>query len=62
MDRESVFHRFLTGTPAKFDVCRDEVSVKGLAVEIDEVTGKAVDVKRVSMQGVSREMNEEEKN
>jgi hypothetical protein len=36
--------------------------VKGLAVEIDEVTGKAVDVKRVSMQGVSREMNEEGKN
>jgi hypothetical protein len=62
MDKESVFHRFLTGTPAKFDVCRDEVSVKGLVVEIDEVTGKAVEVKRVSMQGVSPEVSEKEKN
>jgi len=49
MDKESVFHRFLTGTPAKFDVCSDEVYVKGLAVEIDPASGKAVEVKRVSM-------------
>jgi len=49
MDKESVFHRFLTGTPAKFDVCSDDVYVKGLAVEIDPASGKAVEVKRVSM-------------
>jgi hypothetical protein len=36
--------------------------VKGLVVEIDEVTGKAVEVKRVSMQGVSPEVSEKEKN
>ncbi|MFP4481417.1 MAG: TIGR00282 family metallophosphoesterase [Thermovirgaceae bacterium] len=50
MDKESVFHRFLTGTPAKFDVSRDDVSVKGLVVEIDEASGRALEVKRISME------------
>jgi metallophosphoesterase (TIGR00282 family) len=48
MDKESVFHRFLTGTPSKFEVCNDNIEVQGLVIEIDPASGKSLSVSRVS--------------
>lgn len=52
MDTESVFYRFLTGTPAKFEVCSDGACIKALVVETDDATGKALSVKRISVRDV----------
>lgn len=48
MDKKSVFHRFLTGTPSKFEVCNDNIEVQGLVIEIDPNSGKSLSVSRVS--------------
>ncbi len=49
MDKESVLHRFLTGTPSKFEVCAEDAWFRGIVVEIDEFSGSALEVRRVSM-------------
>lgn len=49
MDREGVFQRFLTGTPAKFEVCNDDVELKAVVVEMDRTTGRALSIERVSL-------------
>ena len=45
---EPVVRRFMTNVPQKFEVAKERVLLQGAVVEIDERTGKAVSIKRVS--------------
>ena len=45
---EPVIRRFLTGQPQRFEVARERVLLQGAVIEIDDVSGKAVRIQRVS--------------
>jgi len=45
---EPIIDRFLTNMPRRFEVAKDRVILHGALIEIDEVTGKAVNIQRVS--------------
>ena len=45
---EPVIERFLTNMPRRFEVAKDRVMLHGALIEIDEATGKAVKIQRVS--------------
>jgi metallophosphoesterase (TIGR00282 family) len=45
---EPVIARFLTNTPQRFGVARRSVRLQGAWIEVDEATGKAVSIQRVS--------------
>lgn len=47
-DIEPIVRRFLTNMPQKFDVARRRVLLQGAVVEIDDSTGKAIDIRRIS--------------
>jgi metallophosphoesterase (TIGR00282 family) len=43
-----VVQRFLTNTPQRFEVAKERVILHGAVIEIDEASGRAVQIKRVS--------------
>jgi metallophosphoesterase (TIGR00282 family) len=43
-----VLERFLTNTPQRFGVARNNVRLQGAVIEVDESTGKAVGIQRIS--------------
>ena len=45
---EPVIRRFLTSSPQRFDVAKQRVLLQGALVEIDDATGKALKIQRVS--------------
>ena len=45
---EPVIKRFLTGMPQRFDVAKNHVLLHGAVIEIDDATGKAVKILRLS--------------
>jgi metallophosphoesterase (TIGR00282 family) len=45
---EPVLRRFLTGMPQRFEVAKDRVLLHGVVIEIDNASGKAVKIQRVS--------------
>jgi metallophosphoesterase (TIGR00282 family) len=45
---EPVLKRFLTNMPQRFEVAKNRVMLHGAVVEIDDATGKAVKIQRVS--------------
>ena len=45
---EPVLRRFLTGMPQRFEVAKDCVLLHGVVIEIDNASGKAVKIQRVS--------------
>ena len=45
---EPIIKRFLTGMPQRFDVAKTRVLLHGAVIEIDEASGKAVKIQRVS--------------
>ena len=45
---EPVLKRFLTGMPQRFDVAKDRVLLHGAVIEIDDASGKALNIRRVS--------------
>jgi metallophosphoesterase (TIGR00282 family) len=47
-DRDPVIQRFLTLTPQKFGVCDRNVQLNGCVVEIDDATGRAQTILRIS--------------
>jgi metallophosphoesterase (TIGR00282 family) len=47
-DIEPVVKRFLTNTPQRFTVARDRVLLQGAVVQINDVTGRAESIERVS--------------
>jgi len=46
-DPNSVINRFLTQIPSRLSVGKGKVSFDAILVEVDEKTGKAVDIKRI---------------
>jgi metallophosphoesterase (TIGR00282 family) len=46
-DSDSVINRFLTQIPSRLSVGKGKVSFDAILVEVDEKTGKAVDIKRI---------------
>lgn len=49
MRAESVIPRFLTGMPTKFDVCEDGPRLNAVVLEIDDETGRALDIRRINL-------------
>jgi metallophosphoesterase (TIGR00282 family) len=45
---EPVLKRFLTNMPQRFEVAKDRVLLHGAVIEIDDVSGKALKIQRVS--------------
>lgn len=45
---EPVIKRFLTQTPQRFDVARDRIFLQGALIDVDETTGRARSIRRVS--------------
>ena len=45
---EPIVKRFMTNTPQKFEVAKGRVFVQGAVVEIDEASGRAVKIHRIS--------------
>ncbi|HUR45645.1 MAG TPA: TIGR00282 family metallophosphoesterase [Candidatus Saccharimonadales bacterium] len=45
---QPVIQRFLTNTPQRFGVAKDRVLLQGAIVEIDDATGRAIGIQRVS--------------
>jgi len=45
---EPVIKRFLTGMPQRFEVAKDRVRLHGALIEVDDVSGKAIGIQRVS--------------
>jgi hypothetical protein len=45
---EPVLKKFLTGMPQRFEVAKNRVLLHGAVIEIDEVSGKAIKIQRVS--------------
>ena len=45
---EPVLKRFLTGMPQRFEVAKDRVLLHGAVIEIDDASGKAVKIQRIS--------------
>jgi len=45
---EPVIKRFLTGMPQRFEVAKNRVLLHGAVVEIDDTSGKAIKIQRVS--------------
>jgi 2',3'-cyclic-nucleotide 2'-phosphodiesterase len=45
---EPIIRRFMTSMPQKFDVAKERVLLQGAVVEIEEVSGRAVNIQRVS--------------
>jgi hypothetical protein len=44
-----VIERFTKGLPSKFEPCEGEIKLNGLIVEVDEATGRALRVERLSL-------------
>jgi metallophosphoesterase (TIGR00282 family) len=45
---EPIIRRFLTNMPQKFEVAKERVLLQGAVVEIDELTGHAIRIERIS--------------
>ena len=45
---EPIIRRFLTSQPQRFEVARNRVLLQGAVIEIDDQTGKALNIQRVS--------------
>ena len=45
---QPIIERFLTGQPRRFEVAKNRIILHGVLIEIDEATGKAVKIQRVS--------------
>jgi metallophosphoesterase (TIGR00282 family) len=45
---EPVIKRFLTSQPQRFEVAKERVMLQGALVEIDETTGRALNIQRIS--------------
>ena len=45
---EPIIERFLTGQPRRFHVAKERVLLQGAVVEVDEQTGKAMSIQRIS--------------
>lgn len=49
MGKEETINKFLTQLPAKFEVAKKDIRLNGVAVGVDELTGKAVSIERINI-------------
>ena len=47
MDKKQVLEKFLTKRPVKYEVAKNNIRLQGVIVDIDELTGKALAIRRV---------------
>jgi hypothetical protein len=47
MDKAIILRRFTTGMPERFEVAQEPGSIRGIAVRIDKVSGKALHIERI---------------
>ena len=47
MTAESVMPKFLYGMPSKFEVCDTDVRFQAIVVDIDDETGRGMDICRI---------------
>jgi len=45
---EPIIKKFLTGMPQRFDVAKNRVLLHGAVIEVDEATGRATKIQRIS--------------
>lgn len=48
MKPEQVLTRFVTGVPSRFEVAEKNLMLQGVVVEVDDSTGRAVSIERIS--------------
>ncbi|UCD57156.1 MAG: TIGR00282 family metallophosphoesterase [Candidatus Hydrogenedentota bacterium] len=48
MKSEQVLTRFITGIPSRFEVAEENLWLHGVVVDIDDITGRAVGIERIS--------------
>jgi len=46
--KEQILSRFLTQLPTRFEMAEDDVQLNGAVIDVDEATGKARSIKRIS--------------
>lgn len=46
-NKENIIRRFLTGLPFRFKVAEEDVRLCGIIVNIDDATGRALEIKRI---------------
>ncbi|MCE5202255.1 MAG: TIGR00282 family metallophosphoesterase [Synergistaceae bacterium] len=49
MTLDSVLPKFLYGIPGKFEICDEDVRFQAVVVDIDEETGRGMDIRRVNI-------------
>ena len=49
INKETVIERFLTQMPNKFDLAKDDIRMQGVILNIDEASGKANSIERISI-------------
>ena len=49
MDKEAIIHRFLTGMPTRFEVCKSDLRMDAVVIEIDEASGRSLSITRLSL-------------
>jgi len=47
MEKEPIIEKFLTQLPTKFEVAEGDVRFNGVVVEVDEQSGKAIEIIRI---------------
>ncbi|MBI1994814.1 MAG: YmdB family metallophosphoesterase, partial [Deltaproteobacteria bacterium] len=47
IERELVIEGFLSQLPRRFEVAKENVILQGIVLEVDETTGKAVEIRRL---------------
>lgn len=55
MKYDSVIPKFLTGLPSKFEVEEEDARFQGVAVEVDDETGRAIDIVRIDRPGAGQD-------
>ena len=47
--KEDILNRFLTQMPVRYRVAKEDVQLNGIVVEVDEITGRATGISRLSI-------------
>ncbi|PCJ63563.1 MAG: TIGR00282 family metallophosphoesterase [Candidatus Hydrogenedentota bacterium] len=50
--KELIIKKFLTGMPVTFEVSKDNPGLRGVMIETDDATGKAVSIQRIARDGL----------
>jgi calcineurin-like phosphoesterase len=49
-EKHQIIERFLTNMPVHFNLAQDDVRMQGVIIDIENMTGKALSIKRVEYQ------------